>query len=99
MLDREGAIAIGSRTRAIVAPDVTHRNQIELLGRIGEISSNGETLHNARGQVRKRFLSIPKARILDSSVERGMHSLTAAPKGPNTRPPVARNASSMIAFS
>ena len=39
------------------------------------------------------------ARIFDSSVERGIPRRAAAPAGPNTRPPLARNASSMIAFS
>jgi len=38
------------------------------------------------------------ARILDSSVERGIPSRVAAPDGPNTLPLLARNASSMIAF-
>ena len=67
---------------------------------IGEISSIDQKLDNARtGQDRKRFLLMPNARIFDSSVERGMHNLAAAPDGPNTRPPVARSASSIIAFS
>jgi len=44
-------------------------------------------------------LSILSVRIFDSSVERGMPSRSAAPDGPNTRPPLARRASSMIVFS
>ena len=51
------------------------------------------------GRPRKRFLLIPRARIFDSSVERAMPSRAAAPVGPNTRPPLARRASSMIVFS
>src|SRR5580693_976529 len=47
----------------------------------------------------KAFLLIFSARILDSSVERGIPRRVAAPDGPKTRPPVARKASSMIAFS
>ena len=48
---------------------------------------------------RKRLLLILNAWILYSSVERGMPSRVAAPEGPNTRPPLARSASSIIAFS
>src|SRR5258708_7038615 len=48
---------------------------------------------------RKRLLLIFSARIRDSSVERGMPRRAAAPEGPKTRPPVARKASSTIAFS
>src|SRR6185295_3954858 len=50
-------------------------------------------------RVRKRLLLIFNVRIFDSSVERGIPSRAAAPVGPNTRPPVARNASSMSDFS
>src|SRR6202163_3416681 len=50
-------------------------------------------------RVRKRLLLIFSVRIFDSSVERGIPSRAAAPEGPNTRPPVARSASSMSAFS
>lgn len=35
---------------------------------------------------RKRCLSIPRVRIFDSSVDRGMPSFTAAPDAPETRP-------------
>lgn len=34
----------------------------------------------------KRFLLIFSERIFDSSVDRGMHNLAAAPVGPKTRP-------------
>jgi hypothetical protein len=44
-------------------------------------------------------LSILSARICDSSVERGIPNRAAAPEAPNTRPPLARRASSTIAFS
>src|ERR1700730_6691878 len=50
-------------------------------------------------RVRKRLLLILSERIFDSSVERGIPSRAAAPEDPNTRPPVARSASSMSAFS
>src|SRR5712671_6235555 len=66
---------------------------------------NGEILDNANVQerfgarVRKRLLLIFNARIFDSSVERGMPSRAAAPDAPNTRPSVARSASSISAFS
>jgi hypothetical protein len=39
-----------------------------------------------RGQTLKRFLLIFSARIFDSSVDRAIPSLAAAPDGPNTRP-------------
>src|SRR5262245_9854112 len=48
---------------------------------------------------RNRLLSIRSVRILDSRVERGMPSRSAAPDDPNTRPPLARSASSITAFS
>src|SRR5262249_35447987 len=48
---------------------------------------------------RKRFLSIPSARIFVSSVDRAMPSRVAAPVGPYTRPPLARRASSIRARS
>ena len=38
------------------------------------------------GSVLNRFLSILSALIFDSSVDRGMPNLAAAPVGPNTRP-------------
>src|SRR6267142_2069630 len=50
-------------------------------------------------QTRKRFLLILSARIRDSRVERAMPSRTAAPAAPDTRPPLARKASSIIALS
>src|ERR1700704_6987786 len=50
-------------------------------------------------RVRKRLLLTFNERIFDSSVERGIPSRAAAPEGPNTRPSVARSASSMSAFS
>src|SRR6266853_3574377 len=51
------------------------------------------------GRVRKRLFLILSARIFDSSVERGIPSRAAAPECPNTRPPLSRKASSIIAFS
>src|SRR5713226_1424553 len=50
-------------------------------------------------KVLKRFLSIFSDLILDSSVDRGMPNLAAAPVGPNTRPRLAFRASSMMFFS
>jgi len=47
----------------------------------------------------KRNLLIFSDRILDSRVEAGMPSWAAAPEGPDTRPPAAANAFSMISFS
>src|SRR5271170_1504650 len=51
------------------------------------------------GSTLKRFLSIFSTLILDSSVDRGMPNLAAAPVGPNTRPELAFRASSMMFFS
>src|SRR6266436_6340834 len=51
------------------------------------------------GSVLKRFLSIFSDLILDSSVDRGMPNLAAAPVGPNTRPRLAFRASSIMFFS
>src|SRR4029077_21248292 len=56
--------------------------------------------HDSCGRrVRKRLLLILNARIFDSSVDRGIPSRAAAPEGPNRRPPLARRASSTMAFS
>jgi hypothetical protein len=65
----------------------------------GEIRDNTNFQERFGTRARKRLLLIPNARILDSSVERGIPSFAAAPEDPNTRPPVARSASSMSAFS
>ena len=43
----------------------------------------------------KRFLLIPRLAILDSRVWRGIPNFAAAPDGPDTRPLLARKASSM----
>src|SRR5262249_7961909 len=51
------------------------------------------------GEVLKRFLSIFRDRIFDSSVDRGMPNLAAAPVGPDTRPPVSFSAASIMSFS
>jgi hypothetical protein len=59
----------------------------------------GSAQEGLAGRARKRLLLIFSARILDSSVERGIPRRAAAPDGPKTRPPVARSASSTIAFS
>src|SRR4029077_11239477 len=71
---------------------------------VGRDLDNGENTgqrqrYEMLASVRKRVLSIFSARILDSSVERGIPRRAAAPEGPNTRPRLARNASSTIAFS
>src|SRR5882672_10278740 len=51
------------------------------------------------GEVLKRFLLIFSDRIFDSSVDRGMLNLAAAPVGPNTRPWLAFRVSSFMLFS
>src|SRR6202021_1047226 len=51
------------------------------------------------GEVRKRFLSIFSDLIFDSSVDRGMPNLAAAPVGPNIRPRLSFRAASIISFS
>ena len=47
----------------------------------------------------KRFLSIFSDRIFDSSVDRGMPNLAAAPVAPNTRPRLSFRAASIMLFS
>ncbi len=51
------------------------------------------------GRDLKRFLLIFSERIFDSSVDRAIPSWTAAPLGPETRPPVSFRAASIIFFS
>src|SRR5690242_4028280 len=46
----------------------------------------------------KRFFLILSALICDSSVDEGIPSLAAAPKGPETRPLLSANAASIISF-
>ena len=48
--------------------------------------------------VLKQPLSILSNLIFDSSVERDITSLVAAPDGPNTCPRLSRSAASMISF-
>src|SRR4029077_5861456 len=72
--------------------------------RCGEISTVAKCGQHERQErfgvrVRKRLLLILNARIFDSSVERGIPSRAAAPEGPNTRPSLARSASSMSSLS
>src|SRR5258705_10760846 len=59
----------------------------------------GHPYHGRLVPMRKRALSIFSPLIFDSRVERGIPNRLAAPEAPNTRPPHARRASSMIAFS
>ncbi len=47
----------------------------------------------------KRFLLIFSDLIFDSRVDPGIPSLSAAPDGSDTRPPLSRRAASMISFS
>ena len=80
----------------------THGYLADVMGRdlgSGEIRDNTNFQERFGARARKRLLLILNARILDSSVERGIPSFAAAPEDPNTRPPVARRASSMSAFS
>src|SRR4029077_6364609 len=51
------------------------------------------------GEVLKRFLSIFSDRIFDSSVDRGMPNLAAAPVGPDIRPRLSFSPASIISFS
>src|SRR5713226_1326741 len=50
-------------------------------------------------KVLKRFLSIFSDLIFDSSVDRGMPNLAAAPLGPNIRPRLSFRVASIISFS
>src|SRR6201986_2757356 len=54
---------------------------------------------HSSGLRRKQFLSIFNDLIFDSRVDRGIPSFSAAPAGPNTRPPLASRASSIMFFS
>src|SRR5580704_4642073 len=61
-------------------------------------TGGGGRLH-VSGEVRKRFLSIFRERIFDSSVDLGMPNLAAAPVGPNIRPRLSFRAASIMSFS
>src|SRR6266436_7388967 len=63
-----------------------------------ESYSEGES-PQVSGEVLKRFLLILNDRIFDSSVDRGMPNLAAAPVGPNIRPRHSFKAASIISFS
>ena len=67
----------------------------------GEHSRNVQPLMVLRSTCRvlNRYLSIPKAAILESSVCLGSPSLAAAPVGPATWPPQSANARSIMSFS
>src|SRR5580704_18105028 len=64
---------------------------------------HSETVRDVTPQVPgsdlKRFLLILSDRIFDSSVDRGIPNFTAAPAGPDTRPPVSFRAASIMFFS
>jgi hypothetical protein len=51
------------------------------------------------GTVLKRFLSILRDLILDSSVDRGVPNFAAAPRDPETRPRLSFRAASIMSFS
>src|ERR1700733_3842650 len=73
----------------------SRREKIHLLA---GIRGSSASLHIS-DKALKRFLSIFSDRIFDSSVERGIPNLTAAPLGPDTRPRVSFSAASIISFS
>src|SRR5260370_12451365 len=68
------------------------------LGRGTALRDSGESPQVPRGCL-KRFLLMLSARIFDSSVDRAIPNLAAAPDGPNIRPCDACRASSMISLS
>src|SRR5258706_14306540 len=64
-----------------------------------ETDSNQDLPEGIPAQLLKRFLLILSDRIFDSTVDRGIPSIAAAPDGPNTRPSLSRRADSIISFS
>ena len=64
-----------------------------------ETDSNQDLPEGIAAELLKRFLLILSDRIFDSTVDRGMPSIAAAPEGPKTRPALSRKAASIISFS
>src|SRR5216684_1340886 len=64
-----------------------------------ETDSNQDLPAGIPARLLKRFLLILSDRIFDSSVDREIPSLAAAPDGPNTCPSLSRSADSIISFS
>src|SRR5260370_16736800 len=64
-----------------------------------ETDSNQDLPEGIPAQLLNRFLLILSDRIFDSTVDRGIPSIAAAPDGPNTRPSLSRRADSIISFS
>src|SRR2546427_2105805 len=63
------------------------------------VSGRSRRLLQENQEALKRYRLIPSFLILDSSVCRGMPSLTAAPVGPPTTPSDSRRAASRISLS
>src|SRR5262245_12234205 len=65
-----------------------------------EIAEQSATLRKKGSyKLLKRYGLIFIALIFESRVDRGMPSLAAAPKGPDTRPLVSAKAASILSFS
>jgi hypothetical protein len=78
------------------------RHRVAVSSRIREVRENLSWILERWALERealKRYLSIFIERIFDSSVEGGMPSLAAAPKGPETRPLVSVSAAQIISRS
>ena len=104
-------IKIGGAIRRI--PGIEHQSQVaekEVVtswlvsrsSRIREVFAKNSGF-SGRGAQRLRFLKrnllIPSVRIFDSNVDAGIPNAAAAPKGPDTLPPVFVNAASIVSFS
>ena len=72
-------------------------DEVNAFGRQSETAEYGKP--QAPELALKRFLSIFSERIFDSSVDRGMPNLAAAPVGPKTCPRLSFKAASIIFFS
>jgi hypothetical protein len=95
----------------IVEKGILHWNQRTEVSRfrrrsepsdVSQQKSKGRSVRESphvSGEVLKRFLSIFSDLILDSSVDRGMPNLAAAPLGPNIRPLLSFRAASIRSFS
>ena len=68
-------------------------------GHIPEVDNESTTTAEPQDAVVNRRFSIPSCLILDSSVEAGIPSLAAAPRGPATFPRLFVRAASIISFS
>src|SRR6202012_3554935 len=89
----------GVRTEDLISEDFcqTFDDTVELLTASRTVGY--ALVDQLSGSILKRFLSILSTLIFDSSVDRGIPNLAAAPDGPNTRPQLVFRASSMMFFS